>query len=47
MEFRGLVPLWSAIRAFVLSGAELSKVLGGFGHSIGEEMHLDSAQWFT
>lgn len=43
VEFGGLVSLWSAVGTLVFSRAKLSKVLGGFGDRVGEEVHLDSA----
>lgn len=47
MEFRALVTLGSTEMILGLSSAELTKVLGGLGDYIFEELEGDAAEWFT
>jgi hypothetical protein len=41
------VPQGPALRVLDLAGAELAEVLGGARRDVGEELHLDAAQWFS
>ena len=47
MELTPFIALRQTTGIFAFAGAELAKVLGGFGDDVGEEFHLDAAEWFA
>ena len=44
MELAAFVALRSALGIFSLAGAELTKILGGLGSDVCEELHFDAAK---
>lgn len=47
MKLAAFVALRPSLGIFVLAGAILTKVFGGFWCYVGEELHLDSTQWLA
>jgi hypothetical protein len=47
VKLGSLVSLWPANRVLALACAKLTKIFGGFGSDIFEELKCDSAKWFA
>lgn len=47
MEFRGFVAHRSTLGILVFPRTELAEVLSSFWDSVAEELHFDTAKWFS